>query len=158
MDHNLFSLLPKAVTHVHSLRLYVRACSAKCRGMPAGRDTKPGESGRRGLQLPGSTVSVGSVNRNLSIFFCCSCWLISRTVALAGCVGQKLVRENPWQDALRCRVTNLVTAGFLVSCKKFKWRGASVHMGCHSPTVARVSWYGPDSWLIDLIHCLHKQT
>lgn len=33
-----------------------------------------------------------------------------------------------------------------------------VHMGCHSPTNATMAWYGPDSWLIDLIHCLDKQT
>lgn len=33
-----------------------------------------------------------------------------------------------------------------------------VHMGCHSPTNASMAWYGPDSWLIDLIHCLDKQT
>lgn len=71
--------------------------------------------------------------------------LISRTVALAECVGQELMRGNPWQDAPRCHVTNVATAGFLLSCKKCKWRGAHIHMGCHSPTDARMSWYSTDS-------------
>lgn len=108
-----------------------------------------------GLWLPRNTVPVGSVNRNLSVLFCCSACVISRTAALAGCIGQKLVRENPWQGAPRCHVTNVATAGFLLSYKKFTW---SVHMGCHSPTNASMVWCGPDSWLIDWIHCLGKRT
>lgn len=65
--------------------------------------------------------SWSSVDRSLSGLFCCSARPICRTAVLAGCVGQKLVRENPWQGASRCHVTNVATAGFLLSCKKFTW-------------------------------------
>lgn len=125
MDHNLFSL-PNWDSHTYTAWDWIWACNAKCCSVPAGRGTKCRESGRRGLWLPGNTVPVGSVNRNLSVLFCCSACVVSRTAALAGCIGQKLVRENPWQGAPRCRVANVATAGFLLSCKKFTW---SVRMG-----------------------------
>lgn len=44
--------------------------------------------------MPGNTVPVGSVNRNLSVLFCCSACVVSRAAALAGCIGQKLVGEG----------------------------------------------------------------
>lgn len=97
------------------------------------------------MRLPGNIASVSSVNGNLSVCCCCSVCLVSSTVALSECVEQMPGRGDPWQDVPYCQVTNVATAGFLLSCKKFKWRRASVHMGCYSPTDSRMPWYGPDS-------------
>lgn len=154
MHHNLFSL-PDWDSHP-----YAQPEPGSEPVMPSGvvcQQAEKANAGRQagGIWLPGNTVPVGSVSRNLSALFCCSACLISRIAALSGCVQQRPGRENPWQGAPRCHVTNAATAGLLLSCKKFTW---SVHMGCHSPRNASMAWYGPDSWLIDLIHCLDKQT
>lgn len=118
MDHNLFSL-PNCDSHVYT------------QPETGSKPVMPSAAVYQEAEAPNAGSQAGGVCDCLGILFLwalsagtsqdCSACLICRTAVLAGCVGQEPVRESPWQGAPRCRVTNVATARFLLSCKKFTW-------------------------------------
>lgn len=147
MDPDLF-ILPDRARHADSQP----GAGAQCHGCAS----RQGHQGQEGSGIAGSiacnTVPAGSAGRSLSGSLCCS--PVQGCCLGWGCRAQSREGE-PLAGCSRCHVSNVAAAGFLLSCKKFTW---SIRMGCHSPTNASMAWCGPDSWLIDLIHCPGKQT